>query len=583
MPGTASSKLQSRAHAKARPSATARATSLVANTPVLFRLPIVPTVPTQELAATFAESAVQLPTATLAAVAGTTATVAAPAIAMPTEAAKPAAHEPPTRTWWEHWSSGIVLIVLLIALATASIMAWQGGDKGKDKLLADTNTPTESLTDLSAIEVPKIEIPKLQVPKMEGPSTTTDSATANSKSANQKSDESLDDSLIPSEPSSLSFDPPAAKADSHATASLQSPIVKQQEPLFNDEPSTATATISAQPASSSTQLNASPSKSNAAGDSPAIWDSSSNKQTSTGDSKLGSSLDSGLELSSNSNSTVDKSTSPTSSSTPTTPALLTSSSTTPPATNLPAAAPGATVPSNMQYAAKTTTPELDRAALFATFRQYASADMTAAAETSTNRYKSTAGTTTGTPATQIASQPNTQSMQPTQPNQLVQPGTPTSMVGYTQQQPTAPKNYTLQSTPNYSPTATQPNSAQQNMTQPNMTQPQYPSQQLSAPQYQTQQPQQYQQQQYQAPQQPAQQYQTQQNQPQQYQAQPQTQPYQTQPYSNGGQTAPAQQFTAPNNTPNSSLSTGNGYYIPPVAPTSTSGASPNTLSYPSLK
>ena len=298
MPGTASSKLQSRAHAKARPSATARATSLVANTPVLFRLPIVPTVPTQELAATFAESAVQLPTATLAAVAASPATVAAPAIATPTEAAKPAAHEPPTRTWWEHWSSGIVLIVLLIALATASIMAWQGGDKGNDKLLADTNTSTESLTDLSAIEVPKIEVPKLQVPKMEAPSSTTDSATANSKPANQKSDESLDDSLIPSEPSSLSFDPPTAKADSHATASLQSPIVKQQEPLFKDEPATATATISAQPASSSTQLNSSQSKSNGAGDSPAIWDSSSNKQTSTGDSKLSASLDSGLELSS---------------------------------------------------------------------------------------------------------------------------------------------------------------------------------------------------------------------------------------------------------------------------------------------
>lgn len=560
MPGTAS-KLQSRAHAKARPSAAARPTNLVANTPVLFRLPIIPNVPTEELGSAFAESTIQLPTATLAAVSmpAATASMAGPVASSPAQAVAPAtttsavaeteAHVAPNRSWWEHWSSGIVLIVLLIALATASILAWQGNDKSGEKLLADEKA--QSLTDLSAIEVPKLDVPKLELP-----TSKSDSATAQNKSLHSELTLDEESSLIPDAASSLTFDPPTqpaapqpelakpmleTKPEPHATASLQSPIVKQQEPLFKDEPKTATATLSAQPASS--QL-----KTKSTGDSPAIWDSSSNKPAQSSDLQLGPSLE--LSDPSKTESPSTKSTaakpatgSPTTSGATSTPALLTSqSNSTATSTTSTESTP---VPTNMQYAGKTATPELDRAALFATFRQYSSADMTATADASTNRYKATgAAATTGTTAP-----PNGF---PTSPS-----GAPTSMVGYTQSPlaPTQP-NYTLQTAPNSAPNM-QTNPAQQYQPQ------QYPSQQLPTQQYPTQQPQQ--------------QFQGQQPQPQQ---QYQGQQYQAQPY-NGGMPATApQQFTAPN--------TGNGYYIPPVTSSNTQPnvapqTNPNTLNYPSLK
>ncbi|MDX1929551.1 MAG: hypothetical protein SFV81_23690, partial [Pirellulaceae bacterium] len=168
MPRTASSQVQSRLNTKARPSANVRAGNLVANTPVLFRLPAIPTAPAQDLAVTFSEAAATLPTATLAAVALNSAQTA------PTVTAAPAAepmgdvsvtpHAAPKQTWWEHWSSGIVLIVLLIALATASILAWQGSSKGNSKLLADTEAVIDIQSDLSNIAVPKLETQKLDAP-----------------------------------------------------------------------------------------------------------------------------------------------------------------------------------------------------------------------------------------------------------------------------------------------------------------------------------------------------------------------------------------------------------------------------------
>ena len=78
MPRTASSQVQSRSSTKARPSANVRAGNLVANTPVLFRLPAIPTAPAQDLAVTFSETAASLPTATLAAVALTSNSASGP-------------------------------------------------------------------------------------------------------------------------------------------------------------------------------------------------------------------------------------------------------------------------------------------------------------------------------------------------------------------------------------------------------------------------------------------------------------------------------------------------------------------------
>ncbi len=555
MPGTAS-KLYSQAQAKARPSAAARgsvnarATSLVANTPVLFRLPLIPNAPAQKLDAAFGES-VQLPTATLAAVVAS-APAAASVAAAETETAH---HVEPTRSWWEHWSSGIVLIVLLIALATASIMAWQGGDKPSEKLLADTeaDTETQSLTDLSAIEVPKLTTPKLDL-------TTKKYDSANDQNNSLHRDTQLSEelSLIPSESSSLSFDPPAERAaqasnapaansasalkpDSHATASLQSPIVKQQEPLFKNEQPTATATISAQPASSATQINASPT-----GASPSLWDSSSKKP-------LGSSTESApqdLSTGKDSDASLQLSGSISGIASPNTPALLTSQTT--PETAAPAIDSSVeqhSVPSNLQYAGKTATPELDRAALFATFRQYASAGTSAGTTANTNNMaaantSSTANSlNTANPNRYATNTPMTSANGSTPTSGAN--GVPTSMVGYSQQPPAMQQsglpqpNFTLQSNSGSSPTANQ----------------QYSSQQFQPTQYSN----------------------------QQYQTQPLLPQYQSQPNASGSpQLPPAQQFTAPNS--------GNGYYVPPVQsvnPNSTGaairgGSGTNALSYPSL-
>jgi hypothetical protein len=82
----------------------------------------------------------------------------------PEEAVQPSSNtEPKTlRSWWEHWSSGIVLIVLIIALITISIMVFGSSSKPLD----GTYTKTESETDfgdLDQIAVPTIQIAETTV------------------------------------------------------------------------------------------------------------------------------------------------------------------------------------------------------------------------------------------------------------------------------------------------------------------------------------------------------------------------------------------------------------------------------------
>jgi hypothetical protein len=467
MPGTASSQVQFRAHTKARPSANVRAASLVANTPVLFRLPTIPNVPTPALATAFTETAVDLPTARLAAIAiaasHTPAAQSLPSaqVAEPVVAPHVLSSGAPKRTWWEHWSSGIVLIVLLIALATASILAWQGAEKGNSKLIADTNPSAVSLSDLSAIEVPKLDVPKLIPPVAASPSTATienrNASGLLDHSTSQVENSELDGSLIPSEPISLSFDNPATSStgttqtnsvalpEHHATASLQSPIVKPQEPLFKVDAPSSGSSIPVQPASTPTHHNSAE-----AGASPSVWDSSKGSSKDSahpltlqlGGSGLTASSASVPNTAANSqkltSGTVQPSVALPSAMNPSNastgiPAMLVSQSYDAPTSSSDAATQPTAA--TTQFAGKTSTPELDRAALFATFRQYTSSDIAAStAETTANRYK--AASPTNAPAVQAGNLP----------------GTAASTVGYTQQtgQPysVGSSNYTLQSPPN---------------------------------------------------------------------------------------------------------------------------------------
>lgn len=72
---------------------------------------------------------------------------------------QPALQEDQARSWWDHWSSGVVLILLIIALITASIMAFNDGSATDPEMLVDQ--PAELGADdqfsLDSIQVPDVK------------------------------------------------------------------------------------------------------------------------------------------------------------------------------------------------------------------------------------------------------------------------------------------------------------------------------------------------------------------------------------------------------------------------------------------
>ncbi|GAB5403800.1 MAG: hypothetical protein Aurels2KO_20310 [Aureliella sp.] len=69
------------------------------------------------------------------------------------DAAAVAAH----RTWWEHWSSGIVLLILACALLAAGVMAFSDRSGPSEAELADSGTAELNIPKLSDIEIPDID------------------------------------------------------------------------------------------------------------------------------------------------------------------------------------------------------------------------------------------------------------------------------------------------------------------------------------------------------------------------------------------------------------------------------------------
>ncbi len=192
MPRTASTRPTDRPLLKARPSSKNRGTNYAAITPVLFRLPMAQrlhALPPQDETesgpqATLAPetqpltrqdfereespSAVEQPVRTMAS-----------AEAKPQSAAVSESPQPPpvqtrpiypraatevqpaaARSWWEHWSSGIVLILLIIALITASIIAFTDTSSTDPDLLADKETEPPSGFDLEDIHIPDVQLPQ---------------------------------------------------------------------------------------------------------------------------------------------------------------------------------------------------------------------------------------------------------------------------------------------------------------------------------------------------------------------------------------------------------------------------------------
>jgi len=70
------------------------------------------------------------------------------------------------RSWWEHWSSGVVLILLIIALVTASILAFNDSGSIDPSLLAELgDKPIETLD---------LNIPELTPPQVTPSNATTE-------------------------------------------------------------------------------------------------------------------------------------------------------------------------------------------------------------------------------------------------------------------------------------------------------------------------------------------------------------------------------------------------------------------------
>lgn len=90
------------------------------------------------------------------------------------------------RSWWEHWSSGIVLILLIIALVTASIVAFNENEVPDSEMLMGS----ESSTAANAIDLTQLSIPQVTLTEPDKNQPTMGNTAAESSLASS-------DSLIP--------------------------------------------------------------------------------------------------------------------------------------------------------------------------------------------------------------------------------------------------------------------------------------------------------------------------------------------------------------------------------------------------
>ncbi|MDX1928655.1 MAG: hypothetical protein SFV81_19150, partial [Pirellulaceae bacterium] len=300
---------------------------------------------------------------------------------------------------------------------------------------------------------------------------------AQNNSLSPKSDEA-DSSLIPNSSLSLTLDPltpsetglkePGAKEpqlasksepEPHATASLNPPVVKPQEPLFKDSELTQSKSgLSAQPASTATQ------RSTTNNDKPALWDSS---KTNVHDTNKPLTLEFSSDDTKLSGSTSAPAMEP-SHETAGTSAKLISQSTADVTSGMAPSTSATLVPKGLQTAAKTVTPEMDQAELFAAYRELKAPTTPAKVD---NRYGS---------ASVAANQPQTGLLN----------GGQASVVGYvtqpnqTNQSLPTNNNYTLQPTQNFAPNVVPQYSTQSATFQNQPFQnPTYPAPQYSNQQY----------------------------------------------------------------------------------------------------
>jgi hypothetical protein len=174
MPGTASTRNTDRG--SSRPSAVARAINK--NTPVLFRLPLVETkhgdaevnldgsdlshgeqlaVDVEHVAAATVQTASNTAAVTPPVIASSLTEPEQAAPTLPPPQASITAESKSGHGWWEHWSSGIVLILLIVALVAASVIALNDSGSSIDQL-ADVDSPSDGDFDLTNLQIPDIQV-----------------------------------------------------------------------------------------------------------------------------------------------------------------------------------------------------------------------------------------------------------------------------------------------------------------------------------------------------------------------------------------------------------------------------------------
>jgi len=137
-------------------------------TPILFRLPTVdlhPFRPLEEEASNHLQAIPafqqEIQTATSLRALEAAARASTPPLPLP-EAAESA--DGTSRTWWEHWSSGVVMILLIVAVVTLGIMIFQPSDKPTDSSLASQYS-NEDFGDLDSIAIPTIQSTESSTPE----------------------------------------------------------------------------------------------------------------------------------------------------------------------------------------------------------------------------------------------------------------------------------------------------------------------------------------------------------------------------------------------------------------------------------
>ncbi len=175
MPGTAANN-NSRTGQTARPSAKYRAAQNPIEVPVLLRFPIIEPVAGPASPVLPAVTQVQIGSSNLSAVEPTPPRVSQIPDVTPVAsgAGQPVAEQanPTTqlstkteinRSWWEHWSSGIVLFVLMLALFIAAIIAFNDSRNSPSNSLADkpsnqSNPKPNDSGSLASLEFPTISL-----------------------------------------------------------------------------------------------------------------------------------------------------------------------------------------------------------------------------------------------------------------------------------------------------------------------------------------------------------------------------------------------------------------------------------------